>query len=154
MLPPGMTAPAGGPGGPAPKDPEPIGRFEGKKATRCITAYSKYSVDFILWRIWKMQLFPLFKCSRYVDWTRYPQKMPKSHTNADGKSDGSGMVYIWGKDVVYPADQPQPPVPYSRQAQHHRAGRLRKLYLAGICTGLSAYRCRLAHPVAEGSHLL
>ena len=86
--------------------------------TRCITAYSKYSVDFILdddgvWRIWKMQLFPLFKCSRYVDWTRYPQKMPKSHTNADGKSDGSGMVYIWGKDVVYPVDQPQPPVPYT-----------------------------------------
>ena len=66
-----------------------------------------------VWRIWKMQLFPLFKCSRYVDWTRYPQKMPKSHTNADGKSDGSGMVYIWGKDVIYPADQPQPPVPYT-----------------------------------------
>lgn len=80
-------------------------------------AWSKYAVDFIkdengVWKFWRMRLYPFIKAEYNTPWTEYPQPNPEDFpfTNAKPRS---SEPYVWGKDKSYPANQPEPPLPYN-----------------------------------------
>ena len=84
--------------------------------TSCEWAWSKYAVDFIKdadgqWKIWHMELFPLFKADYYSAWTEHEQPNYERFRR-NGMDMTGAMCYIWGKNVIYPYDQPDPPKPY------------------------------------------
>lgn len=86
-----------------------------KMVSSCEWAWSKYQVDFILedgeWKFWKMRLWPLYKTDYYVPWTEHPDLEP---------ADFPFKNYIalpepnwtWSAENIYPADEPEPPLPY------------------------------------------
>ncbi len=78
-------------------------------------AWSKYQVDFILedgqWKFWKMRLWPIYKTDFYVSWIDHPDMDPadfpfKNYTPLPKPN------WAWSPDSVYPADEPEPPLPY------------------------------------------
>lgn len=94
--------------------------------------WGKYAVDFIKeggeWRIWHLQLFPLFNTPYETRWTDIPPFNPGDFSGGDDKPKDIPEdmdiprskpdmplddVYVWTKDAVYPVDQPAPPLPYN-----------------------------------------
>lgn len=81
----------------------------------CEWAWSKYYVDFIKedgeWKFWRLRLWPIYKNDFYVPWTQHPDMdevdFPFHNHKALPESN-----WAWNKEIVYPADQPEPPVPY------------------------------------------
>ncbi len=114
-------------GGPPPEPgedgkPQPPGPMGGSmepdfENSICEWAWSKYAVDFIKdangeWKIWHMELFPLFKAEWDEPWTAHEQPDYERFRQMGMDMTGA-MCYVWGKDVVYPRDQPDPPRPYT-----------------------------------------
>lgn len=81
--------------------------------------WGKYAVDFIkedgVWKIWHMRLFPLFKCDYHKSWADTPQPDFMENTFAPGQSarPRAKGAWVWSPDVVYPANEPEPPLPYN-----------------------------------------
>jgi len=77
--------------------------------------WGKYLVDFLLedgcWKIWHMTFYPFFLTSYDQSWTQAPAyDYAFFKTSCDRPRDTP--VYHYGKDVVYPDDQPSIPTPY------------------------------------------
>ena len=82
----------------------------------CEWAWSKYQVDFIRdadgeWKFWKMRLWPLYKTDFYVPWTQHPDMDPVDFPFHNHKPLPQPN-WAWSMDAVYPADEPEPPLPY------------------------------------------
>ena len=63
------------------------------------------------WKFWKLRLWPIYKTDFYVPWTQHPDMdevdFPFHNHKALPESN-----WAWNKEIVYPADQPEPPAPY------------------------------------------
>lgn len=81
----------------------------------CEWAWSKYYVDFIKedgeWKFWKLRLWPIYKTDFYVPWTQHPDMDEVDFPFHNHKA-LSEPNWAWNKETVYPANQPEPPVPY------------------------------------------
>ena len=90
-------------------------------------AWSKYEVEFIKdtdgqWKLWHMVLYPLFKTGYHQAWTECEAKVEQAiNPDADQTKPGetnpmTGQktpdFWQWSKTAVYPASEPEPPVPY------------------------------------------
>ena len=83
----------------------------------CEWAWSKYQVDFIeedgVWKFWKLRLWPIYKTDFYVPWTEHPDMDPVDFPFKHHK-DLPQMNWAWSADSVYPANEPEPPLPYDK----------------------------------------
>ena len=81
----------------------------------CEWAWSKYYVDFIKedggWKFWKLRLWPIYKTDFYVPWTQHPDMDEVDFPFHNHKALPEPN-WAWNKETVYPAGQPEPPVPY------------------------------------------
>ncbi len=81
----------------------------------CEWAWSKYYVDFILedgvWKFWKLRLWPIYKTDFYVSWVDHPDMDPVDFPFQNHKPLPKPN-WAWSPDSVYPADEPDPPLPY------------------------------------------
>ncbi len=80
-------------------------------------AWSKYEVEFIKesdgWKLWHMVLYPLFKTGYHMAWTEAPSK-EEAAVNPEDKVGGPAPdFWQWSPTAVYPANEPEPPVPYA-----------------------------------------
>lgn len=82
-------------------------------------AWSKYEVEFIKeddgWKLWHMKLYPLFKTNFYTAWTDGVEVI-EGATGTDTKAftgQEPPKFWQWDKNAIYPADEPEPPVPYN-----------------------------------------
>ena len=80
-------------------------------------AWSKYEVEFIRengqWKLWHMVLYPLFKTSYYKAWTDSEEVTEKAINEEAAKDKPAAPPFWqWSKTAIYPADEPEPPVPY------------------------------------------
>lgn len=88
--------------------------------------WGKYCTDFIKengqWKIWHMRLYPLFNTPYEECWTKQPVFDAKQFIGDEGTPPAENEVrmhpdmpvdmWSWSIDSVYPADQPEPPLPY------------------------------------------
>ena len=83
-------------------------------------AWSKYEVEFIReddgsWKLWHMVLYPLFKTGYHTAWTEAETKVEEA-INPDETNAMTGQkapdFWQWSKTAVYPANEPEPPIPY------------------------------------------
>lgn len=78
-------------------------------------AWSKYQVDFINengeWKFWKMRLWPIYKTDFYVSWIDHPD-MDAADFPFKNYSPLPEPNWSWSPDSVYPANEPEPPLPY------------------------------------------
>lgn len=83
-------------------------------------AWSKYEVEFIReddgsWKLWHMVLYPLFKTGYHTAWTEAETKVEQA-INPDETNAMTGQkapdFWQWSKTAVYPANEPEPPIPY------------------------------------------
>ena len=78
--------------------------------------WGKYEVEFIRengeWKIWHMVLFPLFKTSFYKAWTECEEIDEPQFNDGELVIKSKPDFWQWSKDAVYPADEPEPPLPY------------------------------------------
>lgn len=76
--------------------------------------WGKYAVDFIkedgVWKFWHMRLYPMFKCNYYKCWAD-EQDDPEEASFPSARKPAE-KPWVWSPDVIYPADQPEPPLPY------------------------------------------
>lgn len=88
-----------------------------KLVPSCEWAWSKYQVDFINengeWKFWKLRLWPIYKTDFYVSWTEHPDMDPADFP-FKGYSSLPEPNWAWSPDSVYPAGEPEPPLPYER----------------------------------------
>lgn len=95
-------------------DPVPEGA---PMISSCEWAWSKYYVDFIkedgVWKFWKLRLWPIYKTDFYVSWTDHPDMDPVDFPFQNHKPLPKPN-WAWSPDSVYPADEPEPPLPYER----------------------------------------
>lgn len=79
-------------------------------------AWSKYAFDFIEedgeWKIWHMRLYPLFKAPFGKSWVEEKQPEPEDWNFEDIDSRPEVPWWTYGPDKIYPADEPEPPLPY------------------------------------------
>ena len=82
----------------------------------CEWAWSKYQVDFIredgVWKFWKMRLWPIYKTDFYVPWTEHPE-MDEVDFPFHNHTPLPKPNWAWDPEVFYPADEPEPPLPYA-----------------------------------------
>jgi len=87
-------------------------------------AWSKYEVEFIReadgqWKLWHMVLYPLFRTPYHKAWTEHEDKGEQAFAAEGGEA--KPMAWEWRPNAIYPADQPEPPVPYaSAEEMPHR----------------------------------
>lgn len=85
----------------------------------CEWAWSKYQADFILegdqWKFWKMRLWPIYKTDFYVPWTQHPE-MEILENPFDDALPLPEKNWEWSAETVYPANEPEPPLPYRTYA--------------------------------------
>lgn len=78
-------------------------------------AWSKYNVDFIKengqWKIWHMRLYPLFKCEYGKSWVDSVQTKDEDYSFKNAARNNKPM-WAYDSHEVYPANEPEPPVPY------------------------------------------
>ena len=90
-------------------------KLEGQAA---IWAYSKYGADFIKeadgWKIWRMRIYPMLKTPVGTSWTQCTEFSGPMNLDEFPKTDLPCTDEPWymSRHSVYPADQPEPPVPY------------------------------------------
>ena len=93
-------------------DPVPEGT---PLVSSCEWAWSKYQVDFIkengVWKFWKLRLWPIYKTDFYVSWVDHPDMDPVDFPFQHHKPLPQPN-WAWSPDSVYPADEPEPPLPY------------------------------------------
>lgn len=77
--------------------------------------WGKYAVDFIYeggtWKIWRLRLYPLFLSPFDKSWVEITQPTPDDFGFTEAEPPTS-RVWVWSPTSVYPADQPNPPLPY------------------------------------------
>ena len=84
-----------------------------------IWAWSKYGADFIKeddgWKIWRMRIYPMFKTPVGTSWTEWSQFSGPMDLSEFPETDAPCTDTPWymGVNSVYPADQPEPPLPYN-----------------------------------------
>jgi hypothetical protein len=95
-------------------------------------AWSKYEVEFIrdtdgTWKLWHMVLYPLFKTGYHQSWTEGAE-IVEQPINPEPDQVKPGEVnpmtgqqapdfWQWSPTAVYPAHEPEPPVPYENAEQ-------------------------------------
>lgn len=84
----------------------------------CEWCWGKYAVDFIKepdgqWKIWHMRLYPLFKAEYRTPWTEYAQPTPEEDWAFTQGEALPEPAWQWSPTAVYPANEPEPPLPYS-----------------------------------------
>mgnify|MGYP004630445187 CR=1 FL=1 len=97
---------------------ETFPRHDGLPGQAAIWAWSKYGADFIKeedgWKIWRMRIYPMFKTPVGTSWTECTEFSGPMNLDEFPKTDGPCTDTPWymGPNMPYPADQPDPPVPY------------------------------------------
>jgi hypothetical protein len=94
-------------------------------------AWSKYEVEFIrdtdgTWKLWHMVLYPLFKTGYHQAWTEgetvteQPMNPEPDQVKPGETNPMTGQIapdfWQWSPTAVYPAHEPEPPVPYADAA--------------------------------------
>ena len=78
--------------------------------------WGKYEVESIKdngqWKIWHMILYPLFKTSFYKSWGEPGAESLKPRAMNPMTGQRNPDYWVYDTDAVYPADEPEPPVPY------------------------------------------
>ena len=98
---------------------ETFPRHDGEPGQSAIWAWSKYGADFIkedgVWKIWRMRIYPMFKTPVGTSWTEQSDFTGPMNLDDFPKTPlpCTDTPYYLGRDTVYPADQPDPPLPYS-----------------------------------------
>ena len=82
--------------------------------------WGKYEVEFIKengqWKIWHMILYPLFKTSFYKSWGEPGAEALKPGTINPMTGQKNPDYWVYDTGAVYPADEPEPPLPYGSYA--------------------------------------
>lgn len=77
--------------------------------------WNKYAVDFIQedgeWKIWHIHCYPMFRSEFGEGWAEAAQIDPKDYS--DTHAELKEQIWHYDKNEVYPADQPEPPKPYT-----------------------------------------
>lgn len=82
-------------------------------------AWSKYGADFIKedgqWKIWRMRIYPMFKTPVGVSWAEPSMFSGPLDLSEFPETDSpcTDTPFYMDRKSVYPADQPEPPVPYN-----------------------------------------
>ena len=106
-----------------PENVDPVAEPE-KLVPDPMWAWSKYEVEFIReadgqWKIWHMILYPLFKTNYHTAWTE-GESIVEQPINPDEKNAMTGQkapdFWQWSPTAIYPASEPEPPVPYANAA--------------------------------------
>lgn len=78
-------------------------------------SWSKYGWDFILedgqWKVFNMRVYPVFKCTKDIPWTDTPA-LDASHVRLRPGMLAGPDLFQYTSDVIVPADEPEPPLPY------------------------------------------
>ena len=89
--------------------------------------WGKYEVEFIkedgVWKLWHMILYPLFKTSFYKSWGEPGAETLKPGAYNPMTGQNNPDYWVYDPDTVYPADEPEPPLPYgSYEDMPHKIG--------------------------------
>lgn len=97
---------------------ETFPRHDGEPGQQAIWAWSKYGADFIkedgVWKIWRMRIYPMFKTPVGTSWTECSDYSGPMNLDDFPKPElpCTDTPYYLGRNSIYPADQPDPPLPY------------------------------------------
>ena len=103
-----------------PENVDPVQEPEKLKADP-MWAWSKYEVEFIKdtdgsWKLWHMVLYPLFKTGYHEAWTEAASKVEAAINPEEKTEQKAPDFWQWSPTALYPADEPEPPLPYATAA--------------------------------------